>query len=158
MGCRASWRTGSASDRRIPRPSPGVAVPTTGFSSHADMSIFSEGLPSPTSSPHPARTQIGVVHRPLTHLPPGTSKWVKIEHRLFCFITKNWRGRSLTEYHVIVNLIANTTTAAGLVVKAEHDTRQYETGITVSDEELSRVRITRSSFHGDWTYAIRPRN
>ena len=91
------------------------------------------------------------------HFPPGTSKWNKIEHRLFCFITKNWRGRPLTGYEVIVNLIANTTTKAGLVVRAALDTTEYETGISVSDEELAQVKITKSTFHGDWNYAIHPR-
>lgn len=90
------------------------------------------------------------------HFPPGTSKWNKIEHRLFSFITKNWRGRPLTSYQVIVNLIAHTTTKAGLQVRAALDTNQYETGIAVSDEELARVRIVRARFHGDWNYAIRP--
>ncbi|MBX3744352.1 MAG: ISAzo13 family transposase [Verrucomicrobiae bacterium] len=91
------------------------------------------------------------------HFPPGTSKWNKIEHRLFSFITKNWRGRPLTGYQVIVNLIANTTTKEGLLVRAALDTTEYETGITVTDEELARVKITKSTFHGDWNYAIHPR-
>ena len=91
------------------------------------------------------------------HFPPGTSKWNKIEHRLFCFITKNWRGRPLTAYEVIVNLIANTTTKAGLVVRAALDKTEYETGISVSDEELARMKITKAKFHGDWNYAIHPR-
>jgi len=90
------------------------------------------------------------------HFPPGTSKWNKIEHRLFSFITKNWRGRPLTNYQVIVNLIAHTTTRAGLRVRAALDTHQYETGIEVSDEELARVRIVPARFHGDWNYAICP--
>ena len=90
------------------------------------------------------------------HFPPGTSKWNKIEHRLFSFITKNWRGRPLTNYQVIVNLIAHTTTRAGLRVRAALDTHQYETGIAVSDEELARVRIVPARFHGDWNYAICP--
>ena len=90
------------------------------------------------------------------HFPPGTSKWNKIEHRLFCFITKNWRGRPLTSYQVIVNLIAHTTTTAGLVVRAALDKGVYETGLTVTDEELARVRITPAKFHGDWNYVIRP--
>lgn len=90
------------------------------------------------------------------HFPPGTSKWNKIEHRLFCFITKNWRGRPLLSYEVIVNLIANTTTASGLVVKAALDTGQYETGIAVTDAELARVKITPAKFHGEWNYVIRP--
>jgi hypothetical protein len=90
------------------------------------------------------------------HFPPGTSKWNKIEHRLFSFITKNWRGRPLTCYQVIVNLIAHTTSKAGLRVRAALDTAHYETGIEVSDEELAQVRITRAKFHGDWNYSIRP--
>jgi hypothetical protein len=91
------------------------------------------------------------------HFPPGTSKWNKIEHRLFCFITKNWRGRPLTSYEVIVNLISNTTTEQGLIVKAALDETVYETGIKVSDEELSKVLLTREPFHGEWNYTIRPR-
>jgi hypothetical protein len=92
------------------------------------------------------------------HFPPGTSKWNKIEHRLFCFITKNWRGRPLTTYEVIVNLIASTTTKTVLTVRAAIDPRRYETGIAVSDEELAHLRITRAKFHGDWNYSIRPRS
>jgi hypothetical protein len=92
----------------------------------------------------------------ICHFPPGTSKWNKIEHRLFSFITKNWRGRPLTSYQVIVNLIANTTTKAGLLVRAAIDTNLYETGIVVSDEEMSRVNITPAKFHGEWNYDIRP--
>jgi hypothetical protein len=91
------------------------------------------------------------------HFPPGTSKWNKIEHRLFCFITKNWRGRPLTSYEVIVNLIAATTTETGLTVRAALDTNEYETGIEVSDEQLAAVRLTPAKFHGEWNYTIRPR-
>ncbi len=98
----------------------------------------------------------GLVLR-VCHFPPGTSKWNKIEHRLFCFITKNWRGRPLTSYEVIVNLIANTTTESGLTVKAALDSGEYETGIEVSDGDLARVKLTRAKFHGDWNYTIRPR-
>ena len=90
----------------------------------------------------------------ICHFPPGTSKWNKIEHRLFSFITKNWRGRPLTSYQVIVNLIAHTTTKAGLIVRAAIDPNHYETGIVVSDEEMSRVHITPAKFHGEWNYAI----
>ena len=90
------------------------------------------------------------------HFPPGTSKWNKIEHRLFCFITKNWRGRPLTSYEVIVNLIANTTTETGLTVTAALDTKEYETGIEISDEQLARVKLTPARFHGEWNYTIRP--
>jgi Rhodopirellula transposase DDE domain len=90
------------------------------------------------------------------HFPPGTSKWNKIEHRLFCFITKNWRGRPLTTYEVIVNLIASTTTNTGLVVRAAIDSNEYDTGVTVSDEDLARLRIRRAKFHGEWNYTIKP--
>jgi hypothetical protein len=93
----------------------------------------------------------------MCHFPPGTSKWNKIEHRLFCFITKNWRGRPLTTYEVIVNLIASTTTKTGLVVRAAIDPSEYQTGVEVTDEELARLRITPSKFHGEWNYTIRPR-
>jgi hypothetical protein len=93
----------------------------------------------------------------VSHFPPGTSKWNKIEHRLFCFITKNWRGRPLTSYEVIVNLIGNTTTKSGLTVRAALDTNHYETGIEISDEQLARVHCTPAKFHGEWNYTIRPR-
>jgi len=93
----------------------------------------------------------------ICHFPPGTSKWNKIEHRLFSFITKNWRGRPLTSYRVVVNLIAHTTTQAGLIVRAALDTGRYETGIVVSDEELARVKLVPAKFHGEWNYTICPR-
>jgi len=91
------------------------------------------------------------------HFPPGTSKWNKIEHRLFCFITKNWRGRPLTGYQVIVNLIASTTSKAGLTVRAALDTNHYKTGMKVSDKQLARVNCTPAEFHGEWNYTMRPR-
>jgi hypothetical protein len=91
------------------------------------------------------------------HFPPGTSKWNKIEHRLFCFITKNWRGRPLTSYQTIVNLIGSTTTTKGLIVRAALDTNEYETGIAVTDEELGRVNCKPAKFHGEWNYSVRPR-
>ena len=100
--------------------------------------------------------ELGLVLR-VCPFQPGTSRWNKIEHRLFCFITKNWRGRPLTSYEVIVNLIANTTTETGLIVQAALDTSEYETGIEVSDEQLASVRLTPAKFHGEWNYAIRPR-
>ena len=92
------------------------------------------------------------------HFPPGTSKWNKIEHRLFSFITQNWRGRPLVSHQAIVNLIASTTTRTGLIVKAALDTKHYETAIKVSDEELCRVRLKPHKFHGDWNYTISPRS
>ena len=91
------------------------------------------------------------------HFPPGTSKWNKIEHRLFCHITQNWRGKPLRSRAVVVNLIANTKTRTGLKVQAALDTNTYPTGIEVSDEELAAVNITRAPFHGDWNYTISPR-
>jgi hypothetical protein len=93
----------------------------------------------------------------IRHFPPGTSKWNKIEHRLFSFITKNWRGRPLTSIQTIVELIGNTTTDTGLIVRAALDNTEYETGIKVSDEQLAHVNLKRSEFHGDWNYTIRPR-
>jgi DDE family transposase len=91
------------------------------------------------------------------HFPPGTSKWNQIEHRLFSFITQNWRGRPLVSRRAIVSLIASTTTSAGLIVKAALDTNQYETRIKVSDEELAGLRLQRHEFHGEWNYTITPR-
>lgn len=91
------------------------------------------------------------------HFPPGTSKWNKIEHRLFSFITQNWRGRPLTSHQTIVNLIGSTTTRTGLVVKAALDTNQYETQIKVSDEQLAHLRLKPHEFHGDWNYSIAPK-
>jgi hypothetical protein len=93
----------------------------------------------------------------VSHFPPGTSKWNKIEHRLFCHITGNWRGRPLVSVEAVVQLIASTTTAAGLVVEAEVDTKSYPAGIKVSDEELHAVRLFRDRSHGEWNYTIRPR-
>ncbi|MHB1787738.1 MAG: ISAzo13 family transposase [Acidimicrobiales bacterium] len=90
------------------------------------------------------------------HFPPGTSKWNKIEHRLFSYITQNWRGRPLVSHEVVVNLIANTTTSTGLKVNAGLDTREYPTGIKVSDEELAAVNLSRDASHGEWNYTIRP--
>ena len=91
------------------------------------------------------------------HFPPGTSKWNKIEHRLFSFITQNWRGKPLVSRQAIVNLIASTTTTTGLIVRAALDTTPYETGIKVTDEEMAKLRLTRADFHGEWNYTIAPR-
>ena len=90
------------------------------------------------------------------HFPPGTSKWNKIEHRLFSYISKNWRGRPLTSYEVAVNLIASTTTSKGLKVKCELDTNKYETGKKISDKEMEKINIIRDEFHGEWNYTILP--
>jgi Rhodopirellula transposase DDE domain len=90
------------------------------------------------------------------HLPPGTSKWNKIEHRLFSFITQNWRGRPLVSYQTIVQLIAATTTDAGLKVQCEIDANTYPAGVKVSDAEMDAINVERHQFHGDWNYTIRP--
>jgi Rhodopirellula transposase DDE domain len=91
------------------------------------------------------------------HFPPGTSKWNKIEHRMFCHITENWRGRPLISRSVVVNLIGNTRTKAGLKIKAELDTNSYPTGLKVTDEEFATIKIKQSKFHGEWNYTISPR-
>lgn len=92
------------------------------------------------------------------HFPPGTSKWNKIEHRMFCHITENWRGRPLTSREVIVNLIGNTTTEAGLTIQAELDENTYPVGIKVSDKDLKGINLYPAKFHGnDWNYGIKPK-
>src|SRR5450756_1599454 len=90
------------------------------------------------------------------HLPPGTSKWNKIEHRLFSCISMNWRGRPLVSHEVVVQLIGATTNRAGLHVQAELATGKYPTNVTVTDAELAAVRITPHSFHGEWNDTIAP--
>lgn len=92
------------------------------------------------------------------HFPPGTSKWNKIEHRLFSFISQNWRGKPLISLQVIVSLIAATTTATGLTVHSELDTASYASGIKVSDQEIAQINLKRDKFHGDWNYEIHPRH
>lgn len=91
------------------------------------------------------------------HFPPGTSKWNKVEHRLFSFISSNWRGEPLRDYETIVNLIAGTTTAKGLKVTCRLDRRRYPVGRKVTDEELASVNLSPHEFHGEWNYSIRPR-
>jgi transposase len=92
----------------------------------------------------------------VSHFPPGTSKWNKIEHQLFSYISKNWRGRPLETLMVIISLVESTTTKKGLKVKCGLDTNEYETGIKVSEEELQRINISRDDFHGEWNYCISP--
>ena len=91
------------------------------------------------------------------HLPPGTSKWNKIEHRLFAFITQNWRGKPLVNHQVIVQLIANTTTDTGLTVACQLDANTYEKGIKISDAEMAALNIQPAEFHGEWNYTFAPR-
>jgi hypothetical protein len=90
------------------------------------------------------------------HFPPATSKWNKIEHRMFSFVSLNWRGKPLESLEVIINLIAATTTSTGLKIYAQLDERTHEKGVEVSDQQLAAVRITRNAFHGEWNYAISP--
>jgi hypothetical protein len=91
------------------------------------------------------------------HLPPGTSKWNKIEHRMFCHITNNWRGRPLVSREVVVNLIGSTTTDTGLPIRSQLDENISEAGIKGSDEKLAELAIERDEFHGEWNYRLRPR-
>ena len=99
--------------------------------------------------------ETGLIVR-VCHFPPGTSKWNKIEHRMFSFISLNWRGKPLVSHEVIVNLIGSTRTANGLTIQAELDTTTYPKGVKVSDEALSKLNLTRASFHGEWNYTIAP--
>ncbi len=92
------------------------------------------------------------------HFPPGTSKWNKIEHRLFCHITRTWRGQPLESYEIVVALIGSTHTESGLDVHATLDEREYRKGVEVSTVEYESINITPSRFHGDWNYVITPRN
>lgn len=100
-------------------------------------------------------TEIGL-EISVCHFPPGTSKWNKIEHRLFSFISKNWRAKPLTSIEVVVNLIANTTTEKGLKVYAKKDERQYEKSIKINNAEIKQVKLERKEFRGDWNYTITP--
>jgi hypothetical protein len=99
--------------------------------------------------------ELGIPIR-VSHFPPGTSKWNKIEHRLFSHISMNWRGQPLVSHEVIVNLIAATTTRKGLKVRAELDSKPYPKGIKVTDEEFAAIQISRDEFHGEWNYSIYP--
>jgi len=93
----------------------------------------------------------------VSHFPPGTSKWNKIEHRLFCYITLNWRGRALRTFETVVQLIGHTRTRKGLRVRAKLDKRKYPTGVKVSNAEMKSLALDKHEFHGDWNYALRPR-
>ena len=93
----------------------------------------------------------------ICHFPPGTSKWNKIEHRMFSFVTKNCRGYPLDSLATVINLIANTTTEAGLHIAADIDSTVYEKGIAVSDEEMESLSIKHAKFHGEWNYKIMPK-
>ena len=107
-----------------------------------------KSLPTRSVSPSPSAA---------CRLPPGTSKWNRIEHRLFAFITKNWRGKPLVSYQAIVQLIGTTTTESGLKVNALLDTSAYPAGVKVTDAELAAIAIAPHAFHGDWNYTLSPR-
>ena len=98
-----------------------------------------------------------VVCRPCGHFPPGTSKWNKIEHRMFCHITENWRGRPLVSREVVVTLIGHTTTQSGLAIRSELDENSYPTGQPVTAEQMESLSLKRDKFHGDWNYSLTPR-
>jgi hypothetical protein len=91
------------------------------------------------------------------HFPPGTSKWNKIEHRLFSAITQNWRGKPLVSHETVVNLIAATTTTTGLRVRSALDTGDYPSGVAVSDKEMETLHLRKDPFHGEWNYSLLPR-
>ena len=91
------------------------------------------------------------------HLPPGTSKWNKIEHRMFCHISQNWRGRPLVNLESVVNLIANTKTSKGLTIQSALDQNSYMKGLKISGEEMAQLQICQEDFHGEWNYTIQPR-
>ncbi len=93
----------------------------------------------------------------VSHFPPGTRKWNKIEHRLFCHITENWRGKSLRSFETIVDLIGNTRTAEGLKVKAKLDKRSYPTGVKITRDEMGALLLYRHEFQGEWNYELHPR-
>jgi hypothetical protein len=92
----------------------------------------------------------------ICHFPPGTSKWNKIEHRLFSFITQNWRGKPLRNLATIVNLIANTQTSSGLTVRCQVDKNRYPLGVKVSDDQMAKINLKSHEFHGEWNYTISP--
>ena len=91
------------------------------------------------------------------HFPPGTSKWNKVEHRLFSHISMNWRGRPLEDYETVVNLIGSTTTSKGLKVKARLDRRRYHTGVSVSQAAMHQLHLVRSDSHSEWNYVLKPK-
>ncbi len=97
-----------------------------------------------------------IIH--VCHFPPGTSKWNKIEHRMFSYISENWRGRPLVTRETVVNLIGNTKTKKGLEIQSQLDENTYENGIKVTDEEMDKINIVNEEFHGEWNYKILPNN
>jgi hypothetical protein len=96
------------------------------------------------------------LHITVRHFPPGTSKWNKIEHRMFCHISRNWRARPLEDLTTVVSLIGGTTTRSGLTIKAASDLGVYETGVEISDDQMKQINIKTEDFHGEWNYTISP--
>jgi hypothetical protein len=92
----------------------------------------------------------------VSHFPPGTSKWNKIEHRMFCHITQNWRGRPLSSYETVVELIGHTTTESGLRIKVGLDKKEYPVGVEITDEQMNELRWEEAEFHGEWNYTLYP--
>ena len=161
-GVSASATENAAVNREVPLPPPAGAAQSAPAAYRANLAAV-VGYVLKGASPAAARKlelqrladETGLTIQ-VCHLPPGTSKWNKIEHRLFSFISQNWRGTPLVSYEVIVSLIAATTTATGLRVHSVLDTNRYPTGRTVSDAEMATVQLERDAFHGEWNYAIHP--
>jgi hypothetical protein len=133
-----------------------------GYPNATELLITADGGGSNGSSPKLWKSELSKFSKrsglkiTMSHLPPGTSKWNKIEHRMFSQITRNWKGRPLLSQQVMVNLIANTTTTTGLKIRSELDNGVYNVGIEVSKEEMNNINLTRNDFHGDWNYIIAP--
>jgi hypothetical protein len=143
---RRWWRTMGA--KRYPKASKLVITADGGGSNGSRVRLWKMELQA-------LATELDI-EITVCHLPPGTSKWNKIEHRLFSFITQNWRGRPLVSYQTIVQLIANTTTDTGLTVRSELDTNEYPSGIKITDAQIDALNLHRHDFHGDWNYTIKP--
>jgi hypothetical protein len=140
------WRRMGA--KRFPRATEILITADSGGSNGSRSRLWKVALQSLAD-----RTGLKVT---VAHFPPGTSKWNKIEHRLFCHITQNWRGEPLVSHEIMVKLIGRTTTSAGLKVKAGLDRCVYPAGKKISDEELAQVKLRRRKFHGDWNYSVMP--
>src|SRR6202167_4587250 len=138
---------------RSPRPLP--PIPSYGLRPEARRSpsarSFRCGLPR---SQHLAN--LTGLHIQMAHFPPGTSKWNKIEHRMFSFITQNWRARPLVSYQTIIDLIANTRTKTGLKIKAKLTQRTYPTGLEISAAEMAKLNLKPDPFHSEWNYSLLP--
>ena len=141
-------RDGKSSDFRMPRE---LLITADGGGSNSSRSRLLESV-----SLQDLADELGIRFF-VCHFPPGTSKWNKIEHRLFAWISQNWRGKPLVSYAVILKLIAATTTETGLTVQCQLDTNLYPAGRKIADEEMATLSIQPDSFHGEWNYTILPR-